>query len=381
MANSQVLRLRRTDADGEFVLVHVARHGSKPLDLKLVASEGEHVYPVKLKDSSVKTLQANNYGGDLDQWKATLRFALLRERPDDGIPEMLQGIETVCSLERDNLTVTIRKNIGGIHQRLGTIVLSQNDEQEINPFDWAAISTAKVDALLQSANEMQISAKKHEVEVAKLTKQLEDLVQAKKDHESELLKKCAALLNAKKLKIRDQQRLLAGAKINVNDAELVSTARRGDKCGKGRTAASSRDSKRKANGHAQLVPDEHDPAASDDDDADEPDAELEQDQETPDPTDDEAEEEPLSSSSKAVPPSRTRATEKGPDHAKRPSAGTAKGGGSGGRAENEDSSLPPQRDLPFPKKAGVSNNAHNKPAAGRPPPRPAKDDETDDEEL
>ncbi|KAK3671057.1 hypothetical protein LTR78_009018 [Recurvomyces mirabilis] len=378
MANTQVLRLRRTDADSEFVLVHVARHGSKPLDLKLVASEGEHVYPVKLKDSSVKTLQANNYGGDLDQWKATLRFALLRERPDNGVPEMLQGIETVCSLERDTLIITIRKNIGGIHQRLGTIVLSQNDEEEINPYDWAAISTAKVDELLQNANEMQISAKKHEDDVAKLTKQLEDLVHAKKDHESEILKKCAALLNAKKLKIRDQQRLLSGAKIDINDAELVSTARRRDEGGKGRTAALSRGSKRKANGHAESVPEGHNQAETDDDDAEEPDAELEQDQETPDPTDDEAEEEYMPSSSKTTPPSSTRATGKASDNAKRSLKGNVKGGDSAGQ---EDSSLPPQRELPFTKKAGVSNNAQNKSIAARPGSRPTQDDETDDEEL
>ena len=48
----------------------------------------------------------------------------------------------------------------------------------------------------------------------KLNQQLEDLIEAKKQHEDTLLGKFRELLNAKKLKIRDQQRLLVGAKVD-----------------------------------------------------------------------------------------------------------------------------------------------------------------------
>lgn len=50
--------------------------------------------------------------------------------------------------------------------------------------------------------------------VAKLTAQLEKLAHAKREHETALLDKFRLLLNAKKQKIRDQQRLLAGAQVN-----------------------------------------------------------------------------------------------------------------------------------------------------------------------
>merc|ERR1711939_405777 len=83
-----------------------------------------------------------------------------------------------------------------------------------------------------------------------LNQQLEDLVKAKKDHEDELLKKFAALLNTKNLKIRDQQRLLAGAKIPKDAAEAVRDARDSD-VASGRRASGARRQKRKANSSAE----------------------------------------------------------------------------------------------------------------------------------
>lgn len=43
-AQEHVLRVRRTDHDGEYVLVNVSSNGSKPLDLKIRATEGENPY-------------------------------------------------------------------------------------------------------------------------------------------------------------------------------------------------------------------------------------------------------------------------------------------------------------------------------------------------
>lgn len=50
--------------------------------------------------------------------------------------------------------------------------------------------------------------------IQKLNTQLEDLVKAKKEHEDELIGKFVLLLNEKKLKVRNQQRLLATAKVD-----------------------------------------------------------------------------------------------------------------------------------------------------------------------
>jgi hypothetical protein len=50
--------------------------------------------------------------------------------------------------------------------------------------------------------------------ITRLEEQLQGLVDEKLAHANALLQKFADLLNSKKLKIRDQQRLLAGAKVD-----------------------------------------------------------------------------------------------------------------------------------------------------------------------
>ncbi len=47
MASSRVLRVPQSEVDGAFVLVQVSSSGSKTLDLKLVATEGEAPYVIK----------------------------------------------------------------------------------------------------------------------------------------------------------------------------------------------------------------------------------------------------------------------------------------------------------------------------------------------
>ncbi|KAK5111793.1 hypothetical protein LTR62_004713 [Meristemomyces frigidus] len=371
MSAEQALRLRRTDEESGCILIHVKPHGTRPLDLKLVASEGEHVYPASIKDSNVKVLQASNYAGNLDQWKAVLRYALLRVRPEEfPLPDNLQGVETVCSLADSTLTIVIRKNIGGIHQRLGSIRLPQNDEEVVDAFHMAAISAAKIDTLLERMDGLQASAIEHQAEVAKLTKQLDDLVQAKKDHESEMLRKCAALINAKKLKIRDQQRLLVGARLNVVDEEALNEVR----SAKGRDVPISRGSKRKANGHALPLAEKEDDdgQATDDQDAT---LEVEEgrDQQTPEPSENGA----FTESDEGgfdVPPARavtrrhaTNELEKSSQSAfSKPISSTM-----------EDVVPPSKRELPF------TNNADPKRGAAAVTRQIVVDDEdeTDDEEL
>lgn len=47
MVNSYITRVARTDEDGSFVLGEVTPSGSKPLNVKFVATEGEEPYVVK----------------------------------------------------------------------------------------------------------------------------------------------------------------------------------------------------------------------------------------------------------------------------------------------------------------------------------------------
>ncbi|KAK0286322.1 hypothetical protein LTR91_012461 [Friedmanniomyces endolithicus] len=280
-----ILLVRRTDSDGEHILLQVSPSGNKTLDLKLVASENEHVYPTMITESKVKALQASNYSGNLDEWKMILRYALLRHQPAAPLPDALQGLEMVAALGGTVITITLRKNIGGIHQRLGSIKLEQNDAEAIDFFDWAVTAVASSDGLRDELDTLQTSVKLQREQTARLNQQLDDLVKAKKEHEEELLKKFAALLNAKKLKIRDQQRLLAGAKVDPKTAAAVSRSRNGTS--DHRKAGDSRTAKRQANG-ANLELEE---ASEDEVVAEEgrlEDDDLMREQETPQQTEDDA---------------------------------------------------------------------------------------------
>lgn len=44
MASEHVLRLPRTDSPGDYILLNTSSHGSNPLDLRLLATEGTEPY-------------------------------------------------------------------------------------------------------------------------------------------------------------------------------------------------------------------------------------------------------------------------------------------------------------------------------------------------
>ena len=239
---AHLLRLRRTDKPDRHLLVHVSQTGPKALDLRLIGTEHEHVYVADLKESSFKSLQANNFSGSLSEWRDMLKYSFLHTRQTESPPDALQGLETVAAISGKTLTVTLRKNVGGITQRQGAIKLEQNDEKEVSALEWVDSAVATSDDLRYQLETLQASVSGQQEQVTKLNQQLDDLVKAKKDHEDELLQKFAALLNAKKLKIRDQQRLLNGARVDPGIVEGVRESR----SSRERNAGASRRGKREA---------------------------------------------------------------------------------------------------------------------------------------
>jgi hypothetical protein len=83
----------------------------------------------------------------------------------------------------------------------------------------------------------------------------EEFVKLKSENETQLLEKFSVLLNEKKLKIRDQQRLLSGASIDPAKAKAVEQTRLAVRS---RSAGRSRKGKRKANFTDQGSNDESD---------------------------------------------------------------------------------------------------------------------------
>ena len=156
--------------------------------------------------------------------------------------EGLDKVEIISAITSDQVNLIFRRNISGITQRLGEIALAEDDDVEIDPIAWAGIAVSRVTELQQETEGLQARHVERGRILQKLEKQLDDLVGAKKKHEELLLEKFRELLNAKKLKIRDQQRLLAGAKVDPKTAAHIQRNRHPMAS---RTPGPSRPSKRK----------------------------------------------------------------------------------------------------------------------------------------
>jgi hypothetical protein len=220
---------------------------------------------------------------------------------------------------------------------------------------------------------LQIKYKEQQETLDKLNEHFKELNKAKADYETELFEKFALLLNEKKLKIRDQQRLLSCATVDPAKLEAIKSAR----AGVNRTAGASRAGKRKAAKDAQVESSDDTDSGFEKMDLDDPEPgpELEQDdesdkadQQTPEPSDvddtateDEADDEPPQESRPTA--RKKHVVEDSPDEEPPPPAKPA------------PKALPPTRNLPFAKKPAP---------APKPTPAPAPVDgsETEsDEEL
>lgn len=250
MAGEQhILRVRRVDGDANdgYIVIQVTRKTSRALDVDIVASESEHVYVGSsrsfrffpwsnefylidvqtsltgdvVKQSGAAKLRANTFTGTETEWTTILERILFQQPIERSEKSLFDGVEAVSSVAGEQITVIIRKNVEGITQRLGSIVLDQNDEEEADFIGWSAIAAqAAQDAIVQ-VSELQSKFEEQQATIEKLNNQLDDLVKAKADHENDLLQKFTELLNSKKRKIRDQQRLLAGAKVDATTGEYI----------------------------------------------------------------------------------------------------------------------------------------------------------------
>ena len=128
-------------------------------------------------------------------------------------------------IQETSLILHVRNNIGGIVQRLGQIDLKYEPDLEIDTISWAHTAVSRADTLSTEIRGLQANVIAQNDIIEKLNKQMVDLIAAKKEHEDALTNKFRELLNSKKLKIRDQQRLLASAKIHPGQAAKIQALR------------------------------------------------------------------------------------------------------------------------------------------------------------
>ena len=178
-----------------------------------------------------------------DQWEQVLRSTLLQHRNQGSDASSLEKLEVLANLVGDQLSFTFRNNISGITQKLGEIVLKKDESEELDIIKWAGTAVDRCNRLDGEVQDLTSKCDVQSKRIAKLNDQLETLIKAKMDHENFLLQNFRELLNSKKLKIRDQQRLLASAKIDPKQAAELQNAR---STSKSRAATASRAGKRKA---------------------------------------------------------------------------------------------------------------------------------------
>ncbi|KAI4287810.1 MAG: hypothetical protein L6R35_002929 [Caloplaca aegaea] len=387
MASEHVLRIPRTDSLGEYVLLNTSSCGSSPLDLKLLATEGTEPYVKTLKHSRIPKYRAKTNHLSDQQWEEVLRSTLLQERPqkaltkpenqdDDEKPEdaSSQTIQLVAYISSSKLTITFRNSISGIHQKLGELSLPADPDTNINLFDWTSTAIARTETAQAEADDLQRQLTTQTETAKQLHQQLEELIQAKKDHEDTLLQKFCILLNEKKAKIRDQQRILATAKPDPVMLKEVQKARQLHAAAAGRDPEPSRKGKRKASASAAA-------AASDEDNDDDgfedrvakvedegPDSEAVTPEHSDlDATEDEEEEEEADGEDLAPVSAKGKVME---------AAGT-----NGGVGAVEDMELPPRRELPFNKDDVREKTPADHTGKDHQDTVMADDDETDDDEL
>ncbi|KAK4970422.1 hypothetical protein LTR66_007239 [Elasticomyces elasticus] len=223
-----------SDGTAAFVLLHVShdrsRAGSRSTtaaDLTLVATEGESPYVAHIQQARTHELKDPKSQDSLEEWERLLQSVLLPDAgAGDATARATENVGMIATIAASSMTITIRKTLdGGITQRLGSLILTQDDEQEIQLFDWTVLSCTHSTHLKTELSTLQSSLVMQQGLVKQLQEQLDELIRAKKEHENQLLAKFAELLNAKKLKIRDQQRLLNGAKLAPTIAQKACNAR------------------------------------------------------------------------------------------------------------------------------------------------------------
>ncbi|CAE7194568.1 hypothetical protein PTNB73_08596 [Pyrenophora teres f. teres] len=345
---------------GEAVIIHVEQHGSHPLDIRLVGSEGERPYVTSLQHRHVAALRHKFKGSD-DEWAAILSHFLLQQQPDIGQSDLLQGVRMVYQLKNKQLEISFRQHVQNIKVTLGQIILPEHDEFEFNPFEWVQTSAVAHAETLQQMAVLKAKIKSEDETIAKLRAQLDNFIRTKNEAETAMLQQFMTLLNEKKRKIRDQSRLLASVKVDKATAAAVWPTR--EVTTKARKAGASRTCKRKAPALAP-EPDMAPDSDSDHMEIDQATVEEQDDNEAPEPMTPEQSDTETDDQDEAAPPNRRRSAE-----TLTSSSGVAQG--SKGKA-TKGKGVPPPRALPFANRTSTRSGK-----VSEPPPRPTAADDKD----
>jgi hypothetical protein len=225
MAKQWLVKIVMQNNDKDPVLLRVTTKGKDDLDLDLVATESTAVFKGKLRKRNIQTLRHKNYSGTEDQLEAILKYVLLEGQSSLINEDEKRRLEVGASVKgkegRRVLSITFRDRIEDITSGIGAIELCEDDTEEISLFDWAILAVDKYKSVEGELSIISNQAAEDKTTIISLQKQLADLVEAKSEHEEQLISKFVLLLNEKKAKVRDQKRLIQTSHPNQERMEDV----------------------------------------------------------------------------------------------------------------------------------------------------------------
>ncbi|KIW99374.1 uncharacterized protein Z518_11362 [Rhinocladiella mackenziei CBS 650.93] len=234
MRSSWVIRLLQAEKVNSPILVRVSRkEGGHDLDLDLLATD--------VRQRNLKKLRAKNYEGSDDEWAGIISFGFALQKGGSISTAQKPNLEVTCSIvgkdPKSTLSIAFRNKIEDITQHLGTIDLPQTeDTDDIDLFGWALQAAEQRDGLEEEVTDLRGKVEAKDEVVTDLQKQIQELVKTKAEHETQMLSKFTVLLNEKKLKVRNMQRVMATAQTDqkrlkqlrsvIKDEEAMPTGRR-----------------------------------------------------------------------------------------------------------------------------------------------------------
>ena len=205
-----------------------------------------------MRNRKLDQLRHTNYDGSDEEWTAILKHVLISKQGSGVTETNKQNLDVSCTVSGKDpnatLAISFRTRVEDITQRLGSLELAQTEDTDhVDLFGWASQAIEQRDELesqiMKGSEEASISTST----IAALQAQLEDLNRAKAEHENELLEKFVALLNEKKLRLRELSRQMSTGKVDKRALERLEatlplgsdTRPRGKKRSAGRTARAS----------------------------------------------------------------------------------------------------------------------------------------------
>ncbi|KAI5292159.1 hypothetical protein KEM52_006571 [Ascosphaera acerosa] len=249
MAEPQVFRVERSDVKDGFVLLHVRPEGGiadEPppgFQLEVFATEGEQVYNGRVRECHIERIRGSRNTYSEAEWRAIVALAFKQKPPWPGQDEqeLLRGLEWTASVQdpQDHqvingsikgkcISLVLKKRVGGISQRLCTVSFAQCDD-EISVFDWCGTAAKASGAAEAELAQLRRRVGSLEALNRALQGQLDEFARAKRQADEQLMAKFAVLLNEKKLKIRNQQRVLAALKVDPDDVSQSQTVIKSEK--------------------------------------------------------------------------------------------------------------------------------------------------------